>query len=65
FLKHHADFFDPALWQKHKDHILRGELPDFYPYDGSLRFSVRYPERFAADQDHAANASTKPTVRAA
>ncbi|MFP3549199.1 bifunctional isocitrate dehydrogenase kinase/phosphatase [Paraburkholderia sp. SIMBA_049] len=67
FLKHHADFFDPALWQKHKDHILRGELPDFYPYDGNLRFSVRYPERFPADhdQDHAANASTKPTVRAA
>jgi isocitrate dehydrogenase kinase/phosphatase len=65
FLKHHADFFDPALWQKHKDHILRGELPDFYPYDGSLRFSVRYPERFAADQDRAANASTTSTVRAA
>ncbi|GJG99241.1 bifunctional isocitrate dehydrogenase kinase/phosphatase [Paraburkholderia terrae] len=65
FLKHHADFFDPALWQKHKDHILRGELPDFYPYDGNLRFSVRYPERFAADQDRAANASTTSTVRAA
>ncbi len=60
FLKHHADFFDPALWQKHKDHLLRGELPDFYPYDRGLRFSVRYPERFATDQptSHAAEADT-------
>jgi isocitrate dehydrogenase kinase/phosphatase len=46
FIQHHADFFDPALWQRHKDHLLKGELPDFFPYDSSVRFSVRYPERF-------------------
>jgi isocitrate dehydrogenase kinase/phosphatase len=49
FIRHHADFFDPALWQRHKDHILKGELPDFYPYERGLRFRHRYPERFAAD----------------
>jgi isocitrate dehydrogenase kinase/phosphatase len=48
FIRHHADFFDPALWQRHKDHILKGELPDFYPYERDLRFRNRYPERFAA-----------------
>ncbi|AFQ46962.1 isocitrate dehydrogenase [Burkholderia sp. A9] len=48
FMKHHADFFEPALWQASKDKLLQGELPDFYPYDVSLRFTVRYPARFAA-----------------
>ncbi|MFC0399640.1 bifunctional isocitrate dehydrogenase kinase/phosphatase [Paraburkholderia rhizosphaerae] len=57
FIRHHADFFDPALWQRHKDHILKGELPDFYPYDRGLRFRNRYPERFAP--------ATAPAARAA
>lgn len=51
FLKHHADFFDPALWQASKDKLLQGELPDFFPYDASLRFCVRYPERFGATDE--------------
>ncbi|MGU7771383.1 bifunctional isocitrate dehydrogenase kinase/phosphatase [Burkholderia sp. MR1-5-21] len=51
FLKHHADFFEPALWQASKDKLLQGELPDFYPYDASLRFCVRYPARFDAMDD--------------
>ncbi|WP_321819381.1 MULTISPECIES: bifunctional isocitrate dehydrogenase kinase/phosphatase [unclassified Burkholderia] len=51
FMKHHADFFEPALWQASKDKLLQGELPDFYPYDVSLRFSVRYPERFDTTPD--------------
>ncbi|WDD95511.1 bifunctional isocitrate dehydrogenase kinase/phosphatase [Burkholderia sp. FERM BP-3421] len=46
FLRHHADFFDPALWQDSKDHLLRGELSDFYAYDAALRFRTRYPARF-------------------
>ena len=46
FMKHHADFFHPALWQKHKEQILNGELADFFPYERSVRFCVRYPERF-------------------
>ncbi|MBU9160884.1 bifunctional isocitrate dehydrogenase kinase/phosphatase [Burkholderia multivorans] len=53
FLKHHADFFDPALWQASKDKLLQGELPDFFPYDASLRFCVRYPERFHATDERA------------
>ncbi|PRG26722.1 bifunctional isocitrate dehydrogenase kinase/phosphatase [Burkholderia multivorans] len=53
FLKHHADFFDPALWQASKDKLLQGELPDFFPYDASLRFCVRYPERFRATDERA------------
>jgi len=63
FMKHHADFFDPSLWQKNKDSILKGELPDFYPYDRSLRFSIRYAERFAAD--HSADADLADAVRVA
>ncbi|HEF5873494.1 TPA: bifunctional isocitrate dehydrogenase kinase/phosphatase [Burkholderia cenocepacia] len=46
FMKHHADFFDPALWQASKDKLMQGELPDFYPYDAALRFCVRYPARY-------------------
>ncbi|AOI58663.1 bifunctional isocitrate dehydrogenase kinase/phosphatase [Burkholderia diffusa] len=51
FMKHHADFFEPALWQESKDKLLQGELPDFFPYDASLRFSVRYPARFDTTPD--------------
>lgn len=50
FMKHHADFFDPALWQASKDKLIQGELPDFYPYDTALRFCVRYPARFGATE---------------
>ncbi|WP_321794169.1 bifunctional isocitrate dehydrogenase kinase/phosphatase [Caballeronia sp. J97] len=46
FMRHHADFFDPALWQHHKEQLLRGELADFFPYDRDVRFCIRYPERF-------------------
>jgi isocitrate dehydrogenase kinase/phosphatase len=49
-MKHHADFFDPALWQASKDKLIQGELPDFYPYDTALRFCVRYPARFGATE---------------
>jgi len=72
FMQQHADFFDPALWQRHKDHLLKGELPDFFPYDSSARFCTRYPERFApvGDADAAGNANDTtaardPAVRAA
>ncbi len=47
FLAQHADFFEPALWQASQARVARGELPDVFPYDPSLRFSVRYPARFA------------------
>jgi len=47
FLAHHADFFDAALWQRHKENLLKGELPDFFPYERDVRFRIRYPERFA------------------
>jgi isocitrate dehydrogenase kinase/phosphatase len=46
FMRHHADIFDPALWQRHKEQLLKGELPDFFPYDSSMRFCNRYPARF-------------------
>ncbi|CEJ96464.1 Isocitrate dehydrogenase phosphatase (EC 2.7.11.5)/kinase (EC 3.1.3.-) [Caballeronia glathei] len=59
FMRHHADFFDPALWQRHKDQLLRGELADFFPYDKSARFCVRYPERFAQTRDPDADASAR------
>ncbi|WP_338925905.1 bifunctional isocitrate dehydrogenase kinase/phosphatase [Mycetohabitans endofungorum] len=48
FLRHHPDFFDPALWHSTKEQLLAGMLPDFFPYERSERFCVRYPECFAA-----------------
>jgi isocitrate dehydrogenase kinase/phosphatase len=61
FMRHHADFFDPKLWQKHKEQLLKGELPDFFPYDHGVRFCNRYPERFASphDADTAVDAASK------
>jgi isocitrate dehydrogenase kinase/phosphatase len=66
FMQHHADFFDPALWQRHKDHLLKGELPDVFPYDSSVRFCIRYPERFAdTASGPAENQADERTVRVA
>lgn len=48
FMRHHPDFFDPALWQAHKDKILAGQMHDFYPYDTALRFVNRYETAAAA-----------------
>jgi isocitrate dehydrogenase kinase/phosphatase len=65
-MQHHADFFDPALWQRHKDHLLKGELPDFFPYDSSVRFCIRYPERFAdTASGHAENPADERPARVA
>ncbi len=50
FLAQHADFFEPALWQECRARLIAGEVPDCFPYDTSIRFSVRYPERFARDE---------------
>ena len=67
FMRHHADLFDPKLWQKHKDHLLKGELPDFFPYDQGVRFCVRYPERFGSQAGDATQgmAGKPPAARAA
>jgi len=53
FLQHHPDFFEPELWQRNKEMLLRGELPDFFPYDPAIRFAIRYPARFAAAAESA------------
>jgi isocitrate dehydrogenase kinase/phosphatase len=45
FMKHHADFFDPALWQKHKEQLLNGELADFFPYERGI-FAFAIPNVF-------------------
>ncbi|WP_153101540.1 bifunctional isocitrate dehydrogenase kinase/phosphatase [Paraburkholderia hayleyella] len=58
FMKHHPDFFEPALWQRHKDHLLQGELPDFFPYEPSIRFCLRYPECFGSAANVATATST-------
>ncbi|MEJ0002582.1 MAG: bifunctional isocitrate dehydrogenase kinase/phosphatase [Pararobbsia sp.] len=57
FLAHHADFFDPALWQRTQDQLRSGEMPEFFPYDPQRRFCARYPDAFAA--------SASPTEAAA
>jgi isocitrate dehydrogenase kinase/phosphatase len=52
FMRHHADFFDPALWQTHKDRVLNGETPEYFPYDGALRFVRRYSQQFTPAPSH-------------
>ncbi|RDK09825.1 bifunctional isocitrate dehydrogenase kinase/phosphatase [Cupriavidus lacunae] len=47
FLRHHADFFDPAMWQSHKDRLLAGHVHDFFAYHSSQRFIHRYGEHGA------------------
>ncbi|QEZ45332.1 bifunctional isocitrate dehydrogenase kinase/phosphatase [Cupriavidus oxalaticus] len=42
FLRHHADFFDPAMWQGHKDRLLAGHVHDFFAYHPTERFINRY-----------------------
>lgn len=42
FLRHHADFFDPAMWQGHKDRLLAGHVHDFFAYHPAERFINRY-----------------------
>jgi len=42
FLRHHADFFDAAMWQQHKDRLLAGHVHDFNAYPQQERFMHRY-----------------------
>ena len=56
FMRLHADFFDPELWQRNKEQLLRGELADFFPYERSARFCIRYPERFGQDSNSTTSA---------
>ncbi len=46
-LKHHADLFEPSMWQSYKDRLLAGEIPDFIEYDQSLRLKQIFPKEFA------------------
>ena len=48
FLRHHADFFEPAMWQSHKDRLLAGHVHDFFAYHSSERFIHRYGEAGSA-----------------
>ncbi|WP_322046987.1 bifunctional isocitrate dehydrogenase kinase/phosphatase [Paraburkholderia sp. J67] len=59
FLEHHADFFEPSLWQESKTRLLAGEVPDCLPYDESERFRARYPQRFARVRDATPCGSTE------
>lgn len=49
FLRHHADFFDPAMWQSHKDRLLSGQIHDFYAYHSAERFVHRYGDARGLD----------------
>jgi len=41
FMAHHADLLDAAFWQKHKDHILAGQVQDVFPYEPHKRFKLQ------------------------
>ena len=45
-LKHHADLFEPAMWQSYKNRLLAGEIPDFIEYDQSLRLRSIFPDHY-------------------
>ncbi|MBV6476978.1 MAG: bifunctional isocitrate dehydrogenase kinase/phosphatase [Rhodocyclaceae bacterium] len=38
FMKHHADLLEPDFWQKTRQKILDGFVPDFFPYPEEMRF---------------------------
>lgn len=48
FLRHNADLLTPEAWQAWKDAAAAGEIPDFFPYDPSIRFCNRPVERAPA-----------------
>jgi len=45
-LKHHADLFQPTMWQSYKNRLLAGEIPDFIEYDQSLRLRNISPDNY-------------------
>jgi isocitrate dehydrogenase kinase/phosphatase len=45
-LKHHADLFQPTMWQSYKNRLLAGEIPDFIEYDQSLRLRNIFPDNY-------------------
>ncbi len=51
FMKHHADLLEPEFWQKTRQKILDGFVPDFFPYPEEVRFCNLVPEY--AKQDSA------------
>ena len=55
FLKHHADLLEPAFWQKTRQKILDGFVPDFFPYPEEVRFCNLVPED--AERNPAAHAT--------
>jgi isocitrate dehydrogenase kinase/phosphatase len=38
FMKYHADLLEPEFWQRTKQMILDGYVPDFFPYPEEIRF---------------------------
>ncbi len=44
FMKHHADLLEPEFWQKTRQKILDGFVPDFFPYPEEVRFCNLVPE---------------------
>ncbi len=51
FLKHHADLFDAAFWQGHKERILAGYVHDVFPYEAHKRFRLQPRMRGALSAD--------------
>lgn len=65
FLRHHADFFDPAMWQSHKDRLLAGHVHDFFAYQSTDRFIHRYGEAGGDGDAQGAAADAGPARRVA
>jgi isocitrate dehydrogenase kinase/phosphatase len=42
FMTHHADLLDAAFWQRHKDLIAAGQMPDVFPYELHKRFRLKH-----------------------
>ena len=40
FMAHHADLLDAAFWQRHKEAIAAGQVPDVFPYEPQKRFRL-------------------------
>jgi isocitrate dehydrogenase kinase/phosphatase len=46
FMKHHADLLEPDFWQRTRQKILDGYVPDFFPYPEEMRFSRMFADEF-------------------
>jgi len=49
FMKHHADLLTPDFWLNTQKKIVEGQVPDFFPYTQTVRFSRLFASEGSAE----------------